>query len=186
MAHVALYDYGLLFPFLFSLQSTPGSSPLAMAIMPRPMRRALVGSISSTHRRLCPTQWSTSPRTWPTLRSIRRFPRANDPAIKKVLEFSKSGSVWCEGHWMIFQLQIFGIRTFFMIIFISFSDATSARRSLKGLATQGRRTHTVVSSHWAASTMALAATTMAALRCPRDGLPTSSILFGSSEPRKQF
>ena len=60
------------------------------------------------------------------------------------------------------------------------------RRSLKGLATQGRRTHTVVSSHWAASTMALAATTMAALRCPRDGLPTSSILSGSSEPRKQF
>ena len=130
MAHVARYDYGLLFPFLFSLQSTPGSSPLAMAIMPRPMRRALVGSISSTHRRLCPTQWSTSPRTWPTLRSIRRFPHANNPVMKKVLEFSKSGSDWCEGHWMIFQLQIFGIQqssTFFMIIVISFHDATLGR-----------------------------------------------------------
>ena len=50
-----------------------GSSLSATATMPRPMRRASVVSISSTHQRPWATRWSTSPRTWPTHPNIRRW-----------------------------------------------------------------------------------------------------------------
>ena len=148
-----------------------------MAIMLRPTHRASEETISSALQKVSVTRWSTSPRTWLIHQSIRSCSGCFEGVIMCSHMSYVSYVEWFESAWC---LEFFFLHSDSFLLING-----NGRRLSKDLATQGKRTLMVVCAHWAESTMVLAVMITAAQKCPRDGLPTSSILFGSSVPYLQ-